>query len=224
MGSMSNLIIHLLSLGLRGAISPMTMAICLALLNTAKPLRNAISFVLGYTSLHVVLGLLAFLISGLTGNAKIPLSIEAYIRIGLGALLILFGVVAWFRARGSDDPPPKWAEVLDSITPFRAFFLGTVAWINNLSHLVFYLAGLHTLVSASLSLVGNVVLLTLFILLIDIELLVPIGLYAMVPHRANEVLQAIREWLMEHNRALSAAIFGGFGVWLLLRGALALVG
>ena len=221
---MSDLIVSLVSLGLRAAISPMTMAICIALLNTSKPLKNALSFVVGYTSLHVVLGALAFIISGMAGSTKIPLSIEAYIRMALGGLLLIFGVVAWFKARGPDDPPPKWAEVLDSITPLKALGLGSIAWLNNLSHLVFYLAGLHALVSANLGLVQDIALLALFIFLVDIEILVPIGLYAMAPQRAHAKLERLRKWLMKHNRGLSVAIFGGFGIWLITRGALVLLG
>lgn len=224
---MSDLINTLLGTGFRAAISPITLAICIALLDTNKPRVNSISYVLGYTFLHVVLAILAFFIGGLIGGAgQMPPSIEAGIKIALGLLLIAFGVVAWFKARrpGQGDELPVWAQMLNSITPVKSFFLGIIAWFNNLTTLIFYIAGLQALVSSGLNLVADIVLLSLFIVLVEIELVVPIIGYMLVPHRAHAVLEAVRKWLMRHNRALEVAVFGIFGIWLLVQGVLTLAG
>lgn len=221
---MSDLINTLLGTGFRAAISPMTLAACIAMLDTDRPRRNSLSFVAGYTFLHVVLGILAFIIGGLAGSTKLPPTIEGIIKLVLGALLISFGVVAWFKARGPEDPPPRWAQALEEVNPFRAFIVGLVAWINNLTTLVFYIAGLQALVSANLGLLGDILLLALFILLVEIELIVPIIGYVIKPEWSHNVLEDVRKWMMKHNRALEVAVFGVFGVWLLAQGAFILLG
>jgi hypothetical protein len=109
-------------------------------------------------------------------------------------------------------------SAFDSINIGGAFLLGLFMMATNFSSLPLYIAGLKDIVTANLSLAGNILALVLFILLIVVELLVPIVVYTRSPRRGGEFLSVARQWLEKNNRLISIFIFVFYGILLLAKG------
>jgi hypothetical protein len=64
----------------------------------------------------------------------------------------------------------------------------------------------------------RIVALMLVLVVFAIPVLVLIGLYASVPHRASEVLGSLRTWMEKYNRAITIVLCLVFGAFFFLRG------
>ena len=214
----------LLPLGIGAAISPIPTTICIMLLSARKPLRNATAFLIGYSTVLVAIGIFALTIVGGGGSehTKQSSAIKDTIDAMLGVLLLVLTLRMWLRAPDPSAPPSKWINAIGSTGIGRALLFGMIMMATNFSSLPLYISGLKEIVTANIGIAGSILVLVLFILLVEVELLVPIVGYALAPRRAGAALSATRQWLEKNNRVISIFIFVIFGVLLLVKGVMGL--
>ncbi len=96
---MVSLIGLLLPLGIGAAISPVSIAVCLMLLNTRKPLANAVAFLIGYSAFLVAIGIfsLAFFGGGGTEDAGRPSDIKNTIDAMFGIFFLVLALKSWLK-------------------------------------------------------------------------------------------------------------------------------
>ncbi len=58
----------------------------------------------------------------------------------------------------------------------------------------------------------------LLIVAIDLCILIPLGIYLVVPKQASRILDVVRQWLIAHQSKMMAWICAVFGVLLLVSG------
>lgn len=217
---MVELFSHLLLVGLGAAISPVAATICFSLLGTRKPLANALALTLGYGVVLAVIsvGALAFFGGRPELGAGRHSDIRNTLDAAIGALLIVFALKALLHTPDPNAPPPKWVAAVSSITPPRAVLLGMVLVLTNPTTLALYVSGLKEVVVASLGAVEDAVVLLVFILLVELEFLVPISAYAATPQRTLALMEAIHKRLERHGRSIEVVVLSVLGVLLLRKG------
>lgn len=217
---MISLIGFLLPLGIGAAISPVSIAVCLMLLNTKKPLANAVAFLIGYSAVLVTIGTfsLVFFEGGGAEDAERPSDIKNTIDAVFGIFFLVLALKSWLKAPDPNAPPPSWIAAISTIGVSKALLFGMVIMATNFSSLPLYLSGLKEIVTANIGIVDSILVLTLFILLVEVGLLVPIAAYALAPHRSSAVLSATLRWLEKNNRVISIFIFVIFGILLFAKG------
>jgi hypothetical protein len=220
-----HLLDQLLAVGIGAAISPVAAAICIALLGSSKPLENVLAFTLGYLAVLAAIALAAFVFVGTRPSSGNHSSvIRDTIDAAIGVLLLVFALKVWLKAPDPNAPPPAWVAAIGSITPARALLLRAIVMLTNPTTLALYFSGLKEIVVADLATAESVMVLALFIALVEVEFLVPIAVYAIVPQRASVALGAVQRWLEGHNRGIMILVFGIFGVLLLAKAMSGLLG
>jgi len=220
---MTGLLGLLLPLGLGAAISPFPTTICIMLLSTRKPLMNAFVFLIGYSAVLVAVGVLAVTVFGSGGGGDTEpsdrsVAIKGTIDVVFGVLFLMLALKMWLKAVDPNAPPPGWMAAISSISTGKAFLFGLIMMGTNFTSLPLYISGLKEIVTANIGTAQSIFALTLFILLVVVELLVPIVVYALSPHRAGALLGAARQWLEKNNRVITIFVFVIFGILLLVRG------
>jgi threonine/homoserine/homoserine lactone efflux protein len=211
------ILFSLLPLGIGAAISPWPTTVTIMFLSTGRPLAKALAYLIGYSAVLVAIGIFALTVFGggdYEGGDRSS-AVGGTIDVVFGILFLVLALKLWLKAPDPSAPPPRWMSAFGSINIIGAFLLGVFMMVTNFSTLPLYIAGLKEIVTANLNPAGNLFALVLFILLIVVELLVPIGVYGRSPRRGGELLDGARQWLEKYNRVITICIFVFYGILLL---------
>ena len=211
------ILFSLLPLGIGAAISPWPTTVTIMFLSTGRPLAKALAYLTGYSAVLVAIGTFALTVFGggdYEGGDRSS-AVGGTIDVVFGILFLVLALKLWLKAPDPSAPPPRWMSAFGSINTIGAFLLGVFMMVTNFSTLPLYIAGLKEIVTANLNPAGTLFALVLFILLIVVELLVPIGVYARSPGRGGELLDGARQWLEKYNRVITICIFVFYGILLL---------
>ncbi len=110
----------LYSLALVIALSPLSIVPAVLILQTPRPRASSLAFLGGWLLALAALTALFVSLSGLLGGLhKSPPAWASWLRIVVGAALIVFGVVRWLTRHRHTDAP-RWMRSLTNLTPGRA--------------------------------------------------------------------------------------------------------
>ena len=213
---MGSLVPRLILSGLAASISPVAVMVLITILSRKSAKRNTLLYILGFTATLLALGItivFIFRIGGSGGTSKV----DAYIDIVLGALCLAVIPLSVMR-----KSKPKEPQVEKGMKASRAVILGGVTMIANTSTLVIFIAGLHAISAAALvayETALSIAVLTFFTLT---TLLIPIAVYFIFPGRSERVLAVFQGWLSRHSKVIGAAVLLVFGIYLLVKGIMAL--
>jgi threonine/homoserine/homoserine lactone efflux protein len=221
--TMENLIFLLLPYIVGSAVVPVQIIIGLLLLKSPEQgLRKAIAYVGGMSLTRLLQGFLFGLVlirsstAPGTGSGKGP--IISTLLIVLGILLLIAAYKKWSGEEDPDAPPPKWLVRLDQIAPAKAFSIGFAIPLISAKLWVFLLSALTTIAAAESGLTESVVAFSLFIILAQSLLLIPILLRIVLPERSEKALAQLSEWLIKNNRPIGIVVSLVFGVFFLYSG------
>jgi hypothetical protein len=216
---MAELLARLVPLGLAGAVSPIAIVICIALLSSRRPLANALAYVAGITTVLAAVGAFALAVFG-PGSATGAESSEIVntVELTLGALLVLVAAKQALGEPDPDAPPPGWMEVLERLGPRRAYVFWLIVEATNIKRLAIYLAGLSEITRSEVTTAQSVAALAIFVVLLLAGMIAPIGVYVSLPGRSAAILEGAKRWLLVYNRRILAVIFGLIGAVLVERG------
>ena len=216
---MPELLAKLVPLGLAGAVSPIAIVVCIALLSSRRPLANAIAYVAGITTVLAAVGAFALAVFG-PGSASGAESsrIVNTIELTLGVLLVLFAAKQALGETDPDAPPPGWMAALERLDPRRAYGFGLIVEATNVKRLAIYLAGLSEMTRSDVTTYQSIVALGIFGILLEAGLIAPIVVYATLRTRSAELLERARRTLLTYNRRILAVILTVIGAVLFERG------
>jgi threonine/homoserine/homoserine lactone efflux protein len=215
----AELLARLIPLGLAGAVSPVATVACIALLGSRRPLANASAYVAGVTTVLAGVAAVALAVfgAGSASNAESSDIVNAF-ELAVGALLVLVGLKQVLGRRDPDAPPPRWFNLLERLGPARAYAFGIAIEATNIKRLALLLAGLSEVSRAEVSTAQSAIAIALFVPLLELGLIAPIAVYAVLPSRSEAILARTRRWLLRHNRRILAVIFTLIGAVLVERG------
>jgi hypothetical protein len=203
------------ALGLALGASPFGIVGVILLLNTARPLRNALSFTAGWMFSITAIAIASVVLfpPPSTAPSSVPVGVTIA-ELVLGAALVILGGVQWRRrSAGNAGAEPKWMGKLRTLSPLLAFIVG--AFLPTYA-LIF--PAMQAIEQEHLPPGQAVAAFVVFLVLGTLGLIVPILLYWRRPDTSAATLERWRIWLLGNQRAVGAVIFLILGLALLLRG------
>lgn len=210
---------ELIPLALVIALSPLSIIPAVLVLQSARPRPTGLMFMAGW-----LLGLLILTggfveVSGLMGGLKgQPPTWASWLRIVIGAALVVFGLYRWFTRNSKPHQIPGTRHVTEA-GPGKALVLGTLLTVLNPKVLfICAAAGLAIGTSGREFGSGVVVAVFAFVLVAASTVAVPVLAYAVSGDRLDPTLVTVKDWMEEHTGALVAAILVVIGALMLYKG------
>jgi threonine/homoserine/homoserine lactone efflux protein len=207
-------------------LTPLAVVGAIVLLGTERSLINALSFAGAFALNYSILSIIVLWVGSVaTSSQEAEAGVARYIvSLLMGLLFLGIGAAVLLRHHvGAEGGKPRWAVVLETATPVRAFLGGFALSLIN-PNVVILLSGL-TFVITSGETVGTQVLGALSLVLAAlIPFAIPIGIYLIMGERGKELLRGVFAWMMEHDKALTAGTMFFFGAIFVGRGLGGLLG
>jgi Sap, sulfolipid-1-addressing protein len=214
--------VELLPLALVITVSPLSIIPGVLVLHAPHPRESSFAYLAGW--LLGLAGLTAIFIgiSDMLGGLKdSPPAWASWLRISVGAALIVFGVIRWLTRRGHDHMP-AWMRTMSSVTPMRAAVMGAALTVVNPKVLFICAAAGLAIGTDALGVAGTVLSAALFVAVAGSSVAIPVLAYAGAGERLDAPLERLKNWMEKHNAALVAAILVLIGVVVLYKGIHAL--
>jgi threonine/homoserine/homoserine lactone efflux protein len=209
---------ELIPLALVVALSPLSIIPAVLVLHSPRPRPTGLAFLVGWVVGLAVLTLIFVEVSSLLGGGRgTPPSWASYLRIVVGAALIVFGVYKWLTRKRSAHSP-KWMSSFAKITPLRAFVTALVLVVVNPK--VLFMCAAAGLAIGTEGLSGNGVWIAelFYVAVAASTVALPILAYAVSGDRLDQPLTRLKEWMEAQHAALVAAILVVLGVLVLYKG------
>jgi hypothetical protein len=220
---MKAVLVSLLPYIIGSAVVPLQIIIGLLLLKNPKQgLLKASAYLAGMTITRLSQGLLFSLVlsrsAALTEGNSGKNPVISTLLLVLGVLLLIAAYKKWSGENDPDDPPPKWLTMIDNSTPSKAFKIGLGLPLIAAKLWVFTLSALATIAAAQLSWSTSIITYSLFILLAESLLLLPILIRFFIPERSKILLADLAAWLTQNSRPITIAVSLVFGLLFLHSG------
>ncbi|PJI91131.1 GAP family protein [Luteimicrobium subarcticum] len=200
-------------------ISPLPIAAVVLMLSSAKAKVNAFAFLVGWVLAVFVIALVVAMLAGSsTDDDGGPAAWVSWTKIVLGVLVLFLCFTQWQgRPReGQQASPPKWMSAIDSFTPVKATGLAVLLGGINPKNLLLVISGGATIAAAAPDdTTAQVVASIVFAVVASLGVLLPIVIYLAMGDRAPSVLDAMKNWLVQHNNIVLAVLLLVIGVKLL---------
>jgi hypothetical protein len=224
---MSEALLSTLPLMLGSALIPIWIILVLLLLRSPNGLARAIAFVAGTTTVRLAQGVVFGLLFGASqvGGEKTQESspVVSTLLLVVGILLLITALKALCKEPDPDAPPPQWMTLMDSTSPLTVFGLGAGFTLVAVKLWVFTLSAIGIIREANLSWSESITAFLIYVLGAQSLILLPLLLYAIVPHQSATLLQSITRWLEKYNRPITIAVSLIFGSLFLWKGVAGLI-
>ncbi|MGO9152799.1 GAP family protein [Mycobacterium sp.] len=212
----------LIPLGLVIALSPITVIPAVLVLQAPRPRPSGLAFLAGW-----VLGLAALTAASVAGSGllgglhKSPPTWASWLRVILGAALVVFGIYRWLtRHRHTDSP--AWMRSFATITPARAAITGAALVAIRPDVLLICIPAGLAIGGSGMDVADDWVAAAFFVAIAASTVAVPILAYAAAGHRLDDPMARLKDWMDKNNAALMAAILVVIGAMVLYNGVHAL--
>lgn len=201
--------------------SPIAVIPAVLLLLGDRPRVSAPSFLLGWSGGLAVLTGGAILFADFVIVAEGTPTWLSWIRVVVGGLLILYGLLTWLR-RGGSKEPPQWLTGIQQMPPRKAAALGALLSAGNPKVILLALTAGLTIGTAQATPVEELVAFLLFMLIGSVEILIPLGAFLIAGERAAAPLERGGRWLEENGTPVMVVVVMVIGALLLFNGLRAL--
>ena len=195
------------------ALSPIPIAAVVSILLAADA-RKAAAFLLGWTAGILVICLLVLFIPGLRLINGDPTPLAGWLRVVLGAALL---VVAWKKWQKRPAPDAKVEEPtflakIDSYSGWKALILGVTLSVFNPKSFVLASASAMTIYEAKIVGQEKAAVLVVFALIASLSVALPIGFTWARRDKAQKMLEDLKDWLIANNTAVTGALLVVFAM------------
>jgi threonine/homoserine/homoserine lactone efflux protein len=203
-----------LGLAIGIALSPLPVAAVILMLFSARARSNSLAFMVGWVVGIALVASLVTLIPGLGTDDGEPSTRAGWVKLALGALLLVAGVARWrARPKGEQEArAPKWMQKIDELRPGAALGMGFVLSAVNPKNLLLAAAAGATIAEAALGGGETAAVIAVFTLVAASTVLVPVFGYLIAGKRLDPTLLRAKDWLVANNAAVMAVLFLVFGV------------
>lgn len=213
---MNGVIGDILPLAVGVAISPIAIIAAILMLFSAHAGSTSTGFLIGWLLGIVVATGLFTVISGSLGASDQPTGVS-WVKVGLGAVLMMSGLRQW-RGRNEKKGPPKWMAAIDRMGFVQALGLGLALAAVNPKNLLMAVAAGVAIGAGGLSVTDDVVVIVIYTLIAASTVAIPVIAYAVARDRMRGPLDEARTWLQDNNAAVMAVLFLVIGAVLVGKG------
>ncbi len=209
---------ELIPLALVVALSPLSIIPAVLMLHTPRPRPTGLAFLVGWLVGLFALTAIFVQVSALLGGLhEQPPSWASWLRIVLGAALIVFGISRWLVRRRSTHSP-KWLNGLTTIGPARA--LVTAIALSVVNPKVLFICAAAGLAIGTEGIGSPEVWLAyaLYVAVAGSTVALPILAYTVSGARLDAPLGRLKDWMEHQHAALVAVILIVIGALVLYKG------
>jgi hypothetical protein len=208
-----------LPLAIGVALSPVPIIAVVLMLTTHRARVNGPLFVLGWLAGLAAVGAIVLSVAGPAGasSSGSPATWVSWVKVVLGLLLLLVAA-RQFRARPKDGGRaalPKWMAKIDDIRPLAACGLAALLAGVNPKNLLLAVGGAASIAQTGISAGGQAVAYLVFALVGTLGVGIPVGVYFALGPRADKPLNALKDWMGEHNAVIMSVLCLVIGVKLI---------
>jgi threonine/homoserine/homoserine lactone efflux protein len=208
---------ELIPLALVVALSPLSIIPAVLVLHTPRPRPTGLAFLAGWLLGLAALTAIFLEVSNLLGSLDKPPPWASWLRVVIGAALIVFGVYRWLTRKRSAHTP-GWMQSLGKLTPVRAAGAATALTVANPKVLFICAAAGLAIGSAGLGTTHAWVALAWYVAVAGSTVVLPILAYAVSGDRLDEPLRRLKDWMERQHATLVAAILVVIGLLVLYKG------
>ncbi len=216
-GNWGSVLIELIPLALVVALSPLSIIPAVLVLHTPRPRPTGLAFLAGWLVGLAALTAIFVEVADLLGGLDKAPRWAAWLRIGVGAALIVFGIIRW-ATRHRSAHTPGWMRTLTNVSPARAAVTSAALVVVNPKVLfICAVAGL-AIGTAGLGATGAWAAVVWYVAVAGSSVAIPVLAYAVSGDRLDRPLARLKEWMERHNAALVAIILVVIGLMVLYKG------
>jgi len=217
-GNWGSVLGELIPLALVVAMSPVSIIPAVVLvLHSDRPRPTGLAFLAGWlvglAAVTAVFVQVPRLLDSLDGAPPWT----AWVRIVVGAVLILLGVWRW-TTRKQSAHEPAWLSRISRITPGAAGAIGTGLILVNPKVLVMNAAAGLIIGTAGFGVAGTWIAVAYYTAIAGSSVAVPILAYFVAGERVDRQLERLKQWMQRQHAVLTAAILVAIGVVLVYTG------
>jgi threonine/homoserine/homoserine lactone efflux protein len=216
-GNWGTVLTELIPLALVIALSPLSIIPAVLVLHTPRAKPASLLYLVGWVLALAVLTAIFVEVSGLTGNLSSPPKWASYLRIVVGAALIVFGIIRWVNRKKSPHMP-KWMTQLGNVTPVKAGIMGAALAVINPKVLFICAAAGLAIGTTGIGSPAVWLAVAYFVAIAASTVALPVLSYAVSGERLQEPLNRLKEFMEKHNAALVAGILIIIGLLVLYKG------
>lgn len=218
--SWGTVLTELIPLAMVITLSPLSIIPAVLVLQTPRPRPAALMYLLGWVVALAGLTAIFVEVSGLIGPLDKPPLWASWLRIVVGAALIVFGVFRWVGRRSAHMP--GWMRQLSNVTPNRAGVLGVALAVVNPKVLFICAAAGLAIGTEGIGWSRAWLAVAYFVAIGASSVALPVLAYVVSGDRLDGALAQLKDWMERHNAALMAAVFVVIGLLVLYKGIHAL--
>jgi threonine/homoserine/homoserine lactone efflux protein len=201
---------QILPLAVVVAFSPMPIVAVVLMLVSARARANGPAFVLGWIIGVAVVGGIILAVSGpaeASDNGQ-PATWVDWLKLLLGALLVVFSITQWRRRPGADDevPTPGWMGAIDAFTPLKALGAGVALSVANPKNLLVIVAAAAADAETGISGGQQAIVWVIFTAIATVGVAVPVVMYFALGERAAQVLDRLKTWMIRNSNVVMAVL------------------
>lgn len=215
--SWGSVLAELIPLAMVIALSPLSIIPAVLALHTDRPRPTGLAFLAGWLLGLAALVSLFVVASDLVGSLDKPPAWAAWVRIVVGAALILFGAYK-LATRKKSEHSPAWMRKLSGLTPGRAVVTAAVLAVANPKVLFICIAAGLAIGTAGIGVGHAWLAMIYFVLIAGSTVILPIVAYSVTGERLAAPLTRLKDWMEQQHATLVAAILLVIGVMVLYKG------
>ena len=209
---------ELIPLALVVALSPLSIIPAVMVLHTARPRPTGLAFLAGWLIGLAALTAIFLEVSNLLGGlGNKPPGWASWLRVVVGAALIVFGIYRWLMRKRSAHTP-AWMQRLGRLTPVTAGLAAVALTVVNPKVLFMCAAAGLAIGTAGLGSAHVLLPVVWFVAVAGSTVAIPILAYAVSGDRLDEPLRRLKEWMERQHAVLVAAILIVIGLLVLYKG------
>lgn len=208
---------ELIPLALVVALSPLSIIPAVLVLHTPRPRPTGLSFLAGWLIGLAALTVIFLEISNLVVDLNKPPAWASWVRVVVGAGLIVFGIYRWLTRKQAAHTP-GWMQSLGKLTPLKAGLAAAALTVVNPKVLFMCAAAGFAIGTAGLGSTHVWVAVVWYVAVAGSTVALPILAYAVSGERLDEPLRKLKDWMEQQHATLVAAILIVIGLLVLYKG------
>ncbi len=204
------------------ALSPLSIIPAVLVLHARRPRPTGLAFLGGWLLGLAAVTAVFVAASGVLGGVhKGPPTWASWLRVALGLVLILVGVIRWLTRHGKTEAP-FWMRSFSKFTPVRAAVTGVVLVVVRPEVLIICAASGVAIGTSGLGLASWWMAVAFFTAVSGSTVAIPVLAYVGAGDRLDGPLTRLKDWMQRNNAALVAVVLVIIGLLVLYKGISAL--
>jgi hypothetical protein len=217
-GDWGSVLTELIPLALVVALSPLSIIPAVLVLHTPRPRPTGLAFLAGWlVGLAALTAIFVEVSSLLGGLGDKPPNWASWLRIVVGAALIVFGLYRWLTRKRSAHTP-RWMQSLSNVTPVRAALTAAALTVANPKVLFICAAAGLAIGTGGLGDTRAWVAVAWYVAAAGSTVAIPILAYAVSGDRLDQPLARLKDWMERQHATLVAGILIVIGFLVLYKG------